>query len=86
MSETGSSSRSDAPKADAPKAGAPKARAELTDALKYTVADLRDESMLRLGIAPHDVAGAMYGCEPGATFTLDEAKARVEDYLTRPVS
>lgn len=87
----GDGASTDAPK-DAPSDGAPASPQASSEGggtrdsnRQWTVAKLLERGHHFLGVAQHDVAGALSGLEADATMTFDQAKAAVEDWLRRPV-
>ena len=52
---------------------------------KYQVSALRAQSLEHLGIEPSTFDGVFYGCADDDLFTREEAQARVDAWLKRPL-
>ena len=61
------------------------AKKEPAVACKYTVEDFKAASFVLFGQGEHVVDGAFCGKDLNATYTVNEAKKIVKDFLEKPV-
>ncbi|MCM1295968.1 MAG: hypothetical protein NC311_10540 [Muribaculaceae bacterium] len=64
---------------------APASEAPIAAVPKFTLEALREKCVSALGIEQSTFDGAFYGVDPGAVYTLDEAKAHVTKWLNKPL-